>query len=278
MCGVDIRFFFLTNGMIGITTALFFILVVPFLQGISRFVVAGTAGFLYILLLWFMWVAAFTDPGFIPRGKERAPKKPDNYINAKGQKFCVTCNIWRPLRAVHCRWCNACVKKLDHHCPWLGNCVGERNHKYFFGFLFTLTLYILVMFAGAVLQLVEEAVAEVQDRKLDKREWIMGLDHALTKYPISAFLMLYTGCVFVSLAPLVLYHGHLIAINQTTNENRKLVYYDSKTFEIKHNPNNLGCVKNYFNLCCRASVESQILPSRSKRTCCRKRSSFHLYI
>lgn len=259
LCGVDIRFFFLTNCLIGISSALFFFLVVPFLQEDSRFLVVGIAGILYILLMWFMWIAAFTDPGFIPRGKEPCPKKPENYIKKNGRKFCDTCRIWRPLRAIHCRYCDTCVRKLDHHCPWIGTCVGERNHKYFFGFLCTLTIYTLVIFSSSTLQLVEEAVFQVKNRGMNKRQWTKGLEGALAKYPISLFLMLYTGCIFVSLSSLMLYHAHLIGIGQTTNENIKLVYYDSNSFEKKHNPYDKGCVKNYFNLCCRASVESHII-------------------
>jgi len=276
ICGIDTRFFFLTNGLIGVSTALFFLLVVPFLQESSRFVVIGIAGILYILMVSFMLVAAFTDPGFIPRGDKPCPKKHESWINAQGEKFCVTCRIWRPLRAIHCRYCNACVKKLDHHCPWIGTCVGERNYKYFFGFLSTLTLYNLVIFSGSVLQLVEEAVTQAKSRGYDKREWIVGLPTAIEKYPISVFLLLYTGSIFVSLSPLMLYHAHLIGINQTTNENIKLVYHDSISFEKKINPHNLGCVRNYYNLCCRASVESQILRRASKPPMWNKRSSgFH---
>jgi len=53
--------------------------------------------------------------------------------------YCRVCRIVRPLRAKHCYLCGHCVRKFDHHCPWLGACVGERNHRFFWGFLLTET-------------------------------------------------------------------------------------------------------------------------------------------
>lgn len=51
------------------------------------------------------------------------------------ERFCTTCNVWRPPRATHCSTCNVCVRNFDHHCPWVGICIGQYNHRWFFLFL-----------------------------------------------------------------------------------------------------------------------------------------------
>ena len=44
--------------------------------------------------------------------------------------LCV--NNWKPVRAHHCKVCNACTLRMDHHCPWTVNCVGINSHKAFY--------------------------------------------------------------------------------------------------------------------------------------------------
>lgn len=253
MCGIDIRFFFLTNGLLGIPTALFFTLVVPFFKDPLRIVAAGVCGGLFLLCLFFLWSAAFTDPGFIPRGNVPEPQKEEDYFKPNGEKYCKTCRLWRPPRAKHCRYCGACVLKLDHHCPWIGTCVGERNYKYFFGFLSSVTIYCALVFAFTIMHLVEESVTSATDNGKDKSDWMSHFDQALYRYPVSLVLAFFCAFVFLSLCSLALYHAHLIAIAETTNENIKRTYLE------KPNPYNLGFCRNYTKLCCGQRVPSRIL-------------------
>lgn len=103
--------------------------------------------------MFFLLKAALSDPGFLPR----VPHDLQTYAfntsfrpmlavdGLRGQrlaltelKYCRTCNIIRPKRAIHCSDCDACVESLDHHCPFISTCVGKRNYVWFFLFICTL--------------------------------------------------------------------------------------------------------------------------------------------
>ena len=120
-------------------------------------------------------VLGFTDPGMIPKifsFYEKVPTRrvPTNYDRHAGilrysqkqfitpikgfnlkLKFCTTCLIYRPPRAVHCEDCGVCVEKFDHHCPWIGTCVGKRNYKYFLIFVTILTLISVIIFVETII-------------------------------------------------------------------------------------------------------------------------------
>lgn len=108
-----------------------------------------------------LWVTAAKDPATIPMRKflkDAYGKKIDydtsdtlnrtKYLDVCGpyltkMKYCFTCDIYRPPRAIHCGICNCCIERLDHHCPWIGTCVGKRNYKYFITFVYLLATLII---------------------------------------------------------------------------------------------------------------------------------------
>jgi len=97
-----------------------------------------------------LWKSAASDPGIIPAVsspvKAPLPRDGKPIGGPLGYRYCSTCNIFRPPRSKHCNSCNVCVSKFDHHCPWVGTCIGERNHKYYFLFLVSVSaLTILVV-------------------------------------------------------------------------------------------------------------------------------------
>ena len=110
MMGSDFKFFIGTNVLILAPTVLLCIHVLPRIDVLDDDGDGGTLSNLWwigmaVLLLSTLYAlhcAAFTDPGYLPRGKEPDPP-PHQQLKPNGSKFCGTCKIWRPPRAKHCR-------------------------------------------------------------------------------------------------------------------------------------------------------------------------------
>ena len=107
---------------------------------------------IYLVSICAFWTAACSDPGVIPRcpadpeaANASISKEQEQVVNGFviRLRYCDTCRIFRPPRAVHCATCNNCVERFDHHCPWLGTCVGRRNYRPFLLFVHSATLGLL---------------------------------------------------------------------------------------------------------------------------------------
>jgi palmitoyltransferase len=87
------------------------------------------------------FVCLFHDPGIIPRISIESRNKVIQELAEQNildpRHYCVECNIRKPIRSKHCRFCNKCVILFDHHCPWTYNCIGYLNHRTFVTYLYT---------------------------------------------------------------------------------------------------------------------------------------------
>ncbi len=54
---------------------------------------------------------------------------------------CESCNIIRPPKSTHCKFCDNCVLNFDHHCIYVSNCIGFRNHRHFYLFVLIGTIF-----------------------------------------------------------------------------------------------------------------------------------------
>ncbi|KAJ4459797.1 putative Pre-mRNA-splicing factor cwf22 [Paratrimastix pyriformis] len=180
----------------------------------------------YILSLAFLYLCCFRDPGVIPRHTARlealditAPLPPE----MQGMKYCETCCSFRPQRASHCSECNNCVLRV-------GNCIGERNYRFFIGFLLSTSALCLTLMGLCIAHLLGSiALTESVGGGLI-RSWPA----------CAAFFVALFGTLFT--VPLAIQHMRLVFINQTTRENVKGFY------NMQPNPFNLGWLANLYSL------------------------------
>ncbi|KAI8909762.1 DHHC palmitoyltransferase-domain-containing protein [Gorgonomyces haynaldii] len=59
--------------------------------------------------------------------------------------------------ALHCKYCNKCIRRLDHHCFYVNNCIGYYNYRSYLvtmigGCLYSLGHTIMISFYSFSLQ------------------------------------------------------------------------------------------------------------------------------
>ncbi|KAK3252855.1 hypothetical protein CYMTET_37870 [Cymbomonas tetramitiformis] len=69
------------------------------------------------------------------------------------ERYCSSCNIWRPPRASHCNTCGYCFERFDHHCGAMGTCVAKGNHRFFVAFLFCSSSACILLLVTGCMQL-----------------------------------------------------------------------------------------------------------------------------
>jgi len=263
MIGSDFKYFIGTNVLLCTPSVLQWRYILPSHSAMPMHDLLCVISYaLFACTMLSLYRAAFTDPGYLPRGAEPIPE-PRLQLKPNGAKFCETCLIWRPPRAKHCRFCNCCVRKFDHHCPWVGTCVGERNYAYFALFVFSIALYsahcCLISAIDLYLKYVQIA-AEHRKRTIHVNEddlfgelvWDTIKSRAIA-FGVGLFALL----MCVSVTVLAIYHCNLICHQETTNENVK------QTFEKSGNPYDRGCVQNCATVFCSKKPDSQIVAHSS---------------
>lgn len=119
MLGVHSAHLLSTVGLIFLSWTQYIMLIAPFLHWHKLYLAATV---LFFANFVFLFSVACKDPGILPRQHFRNEKSASTGIIRKDAaalktQFCKICNIWRPSRARHCKYCDNCVDVFDHHCP-----------------------------------------------------------------------------------------------------------------------------------------------------------------
>lgn len=145
--------------------------------------------------------------------------------------LCHSCHIAKPLRSKHCRVLNQCVLLFDHHCPFVGTTIGLYNYRYFYSFVFCMSVSEFFFGITGILYLShpEDPNGGIEFRMI--------------------FLAIYLALFGFLSVGLCIYHTQLIHSNLTTNEHAnaqrfKYLRYDPATGKID-NPFDKGFIKNF---------------------------------
>lgn len=178
------------------------------------------------LSLLFLWLTHLTDPGVIPR---------ENQIEIRmlkeGERNCETCNIIKPPRAKHCRYCDHCVKVFDHHCPYAGVCVGNGNYLFFFLLLFSGLISMIYVFIFSLWFVLDDWLIPGKMR-----------DGLCVQLMLGVFLTIFSCLIVVLVGQLSAYHIFIAAKGQTTNE-RVLTKRKEKALKTSEGTNLCGSSK-----------------------------------
>ena len=139
LVGILFRIVFATLVILNYFFTVFYIWIPKFIKGSP----GSTLFLLYYNLLfalmgWTVWATAKSDPGQVPLYW-------GFYIgdsDSKRTRYCLMCNVFKPMRCHHCSMCNRCVLNMDHHCPWINSCIGFYNRKFFIQMVFYLIIAI----------------------------------------------------------------------------------------------------------------------------------------
>ncbi|OXB81861.1 UNVERIFIED_CONTAM: hypothetical protein H355_015058 [Colinus virginianus] len=168
------------------------------------------------------------NPGIITKSNHASLMKAYVYDGVLFQKgiVCTTCNMEKPARSKHCSFCDTCVHRFDHHCVWVNNCIGAFNVKYFFLYLFTLTVMaatIAFITTAFLIQLVLLSGmihgSYIDDQGQEHAVEIFFLvQHLFLTFPRIVFMLGFVILLTLILGTYCCFNLYLALTNQTFNE------------------------------------------------------------
>ncbi|XP_017282200.1 putative palmitoyltransferase ZDHHC13 isoform X2 [Kryptolebias marmoratus] len=215
-------------------------------------------------LLYYYLRTCRTDPGLIRITEEK--KKMNVVVLAEAgcldpRVFCTSCMVRKPIRAVHCFSCDACVAKQDHHSVWTNTCIGARNHHFFVLFLLSLFLIGSWMLYGCIMYWSNHCTFHYEE------QGVWGVVTALVScspWVLSVFVLSFYHTCWSSLVLLVQLY-QIAFLGLTTAERSTLILQPKKLrqpMSMRQNPFNAGVVQNlvsFFHLRCCGLIKPSVV-------------------
>lgn len=204
----------------------------------SARVIVGLSGAASLVLIL---SCGLRDPGLCPKELPPPIDAPPHdplevqvrYTNFDGttgtatvvRKWCYSCNLYRPVRAVHCRFCDVCVCRRDHHCPWTGICIGARNYLAYFLLVWCTLVLVLTAFVGGIVSL-SSRIAAIDARQeaatVPESERVNAFAAAITEtYCLEIVLIAVSALWAMLVGTLAPYHLYLALNNKTSGDDAK---------------------------------------------------------
>ena len=232
LVGIVFRFIFLTLVCLNYIFTVFYIWIPKTLEEpLKGFLFLIYYHILFFLIVWTVYATSKSDPGQVPLYWGFYIGDPDS----KRTRYCLMCNVFKPLRCHHCSMCNRCVLNMDHHCPWINSCIGFYNRKFFIQMVFYLIVTIfstLISNGYSVYDLIKNSIIN-KDFQLSWRFAWMAL------YIIIYIIDLIMGFILIQFFK---FHIKLILENKTTIET---LDHKGKEFQSKYD---IGVWNNWYQV------------------------------
>ncbi|VWU49719.1 palmitoyltransferase, putative [Hepatocystis sp. ex Piliocolobus tephrosceles] len=211
---------------------------------------------LFISCILSFCTCSLSDPGKINSDSLDIHLKLYSYDNVifKEKCNCTTCNMLKPPRSKHCKYCSSCISRYDHHCYIFNNCIGGYNIIYFLIFIImhllicSYALYIASFCLYSVIKhnnILKATFIHSENNMIMPNSWFTIMKYLFSKHNPTFSLCVISIILMFCLVLLLVYEIYYnIILNITYNEQTKYNKLKRKGFYVNKSFYNKGFIKN----------------------------------